>query len=129
VPLINFLAYFQPWRQPWASRGFTSVHAARYKDFGADIVYQRPGLLTTLIPGADTYVHTSSGLEIGGPIDWHMTPFHFANVHSTWDSYLRQQLRRSPNGPARLWVLTMGEAGWVCPSRFICPDMTRERRP
>jgi hypothetical protein len=126
--LINFLSYFQPWREPWISRGFTNERASLYEDLAADLVNQAPGLLTAMIPGADTYEHSRDGLSLGGPIDWSRTPFHFANVHPTWDSFLRASLRRLPNGPARLWVLTMSEAGRVCTSQFICPDMTQTRQ-
>jgi hypothetical protein len=126
--LIDFLSYFQPWREPWMSRGFTSDHAAEYEDYAYDLVSQAPGLLTTLIPGADTYVHDENALSGPSSINWQITPFHFANVHPTWDAYLRQKLRRSPNGAARLWVLTMGEASRVCGSQFVCADMTQPRR-
>jgi hypothetical protein len=125
--LINFLSYFQPWREPWMSRGFVSASAARYLEFARDIVDQRAGLLTALIPGADTYVANRTGLDQAGSIRWHLAPFHFANVHNTWDSHLRQQLRRGPNGPAGLWVLTIDEASRVCTTRFLCQDMTRPR--
>lgn len=126
--LINFLSYFQPWREPWMARGFTSDDAAQYEDYARELVNQQAGLLTTLIPGADTYVHDENALSMAPSINWQITPFHFANVHSTWDAYLRQRLRRSPNGAGRLWVLTMAEAGRVCPSQFLCPDMTQPRR-
>ena len=125
--LINFLSYFQPWREPWIAPGFTSDNAQQYKSFAKDLVSQHVGLLTAMIPGADTYVHNSDGLSLAGPIDWFHTRFHFANVDPTWDTFLRSQLRRLPNGPARLWVLTMGEAGRVCGSQFVCADMTRPR--
>jgi hypothetical protein len=125
--LINFLSYFQPWREPWMSRGFTSDNAAQYEDFARELVNQQSGLLTTIIPGADTYVHSEDALSSVSSIDWFQTPFHFANVDPTWDAYLRRQLRRSPNGGARLWVLTMSEAGRVCGSQFICEDMTQPR--
>ncbi len=126
--LINFLSYFQPWREPWMSRGFTSPNAEQYEPFARELVHQQPGLLTTIIPGADTYVHSEDALSSSSTIDWFQTPFHFANVDATWDTYLRQQLRRSPNGAARLWVLTISEAGRVCGSQFICQDMTQPRR-
>jgi hypothetical protein len=80
-----------------------------------------------MIPGADAYVASSDGLSLGGPIDWSHTRFHFANVDATWDAFLRAQLHRLPNGPARLWVLTMGEAGRVCGSQFVCADMTQPK--
>ncbi len=126
--LIDFLSYFQPWREPWIAPGFTSDQAAQYLDYAKDLVLQRPGLLTAVIPGADTYTHNDDGLSMAGPIDWLHTPFHFANVDPTWDTYLRQKLRRLPNGPSRLWVLTIAEAGWVCRSQFVCDDMTRPRQ-
>jgi hypothetical protein len=125
--LINFLSYFQPWREPWMSRGFTSANAETYEEFARELVHQQPGLLTTIIPGADTYVHSENALSSSSSIDWFQTPFHFANVDPTWDVYLRRQLRRSPNGIARLWVLTISEAGRVCGSQFICQDMTQPR--
>ena len=126
--LINFLSYFQPWREPWMARGFTSEHAAQYEDYARELVHQQPGLLTTLIPGADTYVHDPNGLSTASSINWQITPFHFANVDTSWDKYLRERLRRSPNGAGRLWVLTFAEAGRVCQSQFLCPDMTQPRR-
>jgi hypothetical protein len=126
--LINFLSYFQPWREPWVAPGFTSDHAEQYLSLARDLVKQRSGLLTAMIPGADAYIHSSDGLSLAGSIDWSHTRFHFANVHPTWDTFLRTQLHRLPNGPARLWVLTMGEAGRVCGSQFICADMTRPRQ-
>jgi hypothetical protein len=126
--LINFLSYFQPWREPWMARGFTSDHAEQYEAYARELVNQQPGMLTTLIPGADTYVHDENALSSASSIDWFQTPFHFANVHATWDTYLRQKLRRSPNGAARLWVLTISEAGRVCASQFICQDMTQPRK-
>ncbi len=126
--LINFLSYFQPWREPWMSRGFTSDNAAQYEDYARDLVNQQPGLLTTIIPGADTYVHSENALSSSSSIDWYQTPFHFANVDPTWDAYLRKNLRRSPNGAARLWVLTISEAGRVCSAQFICQDMTEPRK-
>jgi hypothetical protein len=125
--LINFLSYFQPWREPWVAPGFTSGSAQQYDSLARDLVNQRAGLLTAMIPGADAYVHTTDGLSLAGPIDWSHTRFHFANVDPTWDSFLRTQLHRLPNGPARLWVLTMGEAGRVCGSQFVCADMTRPK--
>ena len=125
--LINFLSYFQPWREPWNSPGFSSDNAQQYNSFAQDLVSQRPGLLTAMIPGADAYVHSPDGLSLAGSIDWPRTRFHFANVDPTWDTFLRLQLHRLPNGPARLWVLTMGEASRVCGSQFLCADMTRPR--
>jgi hypothetical protein len=125
--LINFLSYFQPWREPWVAPGFSSEHAQDYKSLAQELVRQQTGLLTAMIPGADAYVHSTDGLSLAGSIDWSNTRFHFANVDPTWDTYLRTQLHRLPNGPARLWVLTMGEAGRVCGSQFICADMTRPR--
>lgn len=125
--LIDFLSYFQPWREPWVAPGFTSDNARQYESLAQDLVNQRAGLLTAMIPGADAFVHSSDGLSLAGPIDWSHTRFHFANVDPTWDTFLRAQLHRLPNGPARLWVLTMGEAGRVCGSRFVCADMTQPR--
>jgi hypothetical protein len=125
--LINFLSYFQPWREPWIGRGFTADYASKYEDFARDLVDQHPGLITAMIPGADTYVGSADGLSQGGSVDWNQTLFHFANVHPSWDSYLREKLRRLPNGPARLWVLTMNEASRVCVSQFLCQDMTQAR--
>ena len=122
--LINFLSYFQPWREPWVAPGFISQSADQFKSLAEDLVSQRAGLLTAMIPGADAYVHSTDGLSLAGSIDWFHTSFHFANVDPTWDGYLRGQLHRLPNGPARLWVLTMGEASRVCGSQFICADMT-----
>jgi hypothetical protein len=126
--LINFLSYFQPWREPWMARGFTSDRASAYVDLAEDLVHQETGLLTAMIPGADAYAHSRDALTLGGPIDWGRTPFHFANVHPSWDRYLREKLRRLPNGPAGLWVLTMSEAGQACGSEFLCPDMTEARQ-
>ncbi len=126
--LINWLSYFQPWREPWVSRGFTNAAAEKYEVLARDLVEQQPGLVSAMIPGADTYVHDRDGLSLAGPVDWNQTAFHFANVHPTWDSFLRDRLRRLPNGPARLWVLTMGEASRVCTSQFLCPDMTQARQ-
>ncbi|MCC7359457.1 MAG: hypothetical protein IT317_08275 [Anaerolineales bacterium] len=126
--LINFLSYFQPWREPWVGRQFTNAKAAVYLDQARDLVQQRSGLLTTIIPGADSYVANTDALTLGGSINWGMVKFHFANVDPSWDSYLRDQLKRLPNGPARLWVLTINEAMRVCASQFICPDMTRARQ-
>ena len=40
----------------------------------------------------------------------------------------RDKLKRLPNGPARLWVLTINEAAKVCTSQFLCPDMTQSRQ-
>jgi len=128
APLINFLSYFQPWREPWVGRGFTNDKAAVYLDQARELVQQQPGLLTAMIPGADTYVADTNALTLGGSINWGMTKFHFANVHPTWDAYLRDKLHRLPNGPARLWVLTINEAGRVCTSQFLCPDMTQSRQ-
>jgi hypothetical protein len=126
--LVSFLAYFQPWREPWmVPGGITQEHARVYLDFARELVHQQPGLLTEWIPGADVYAHTPEALSTAGSIAWDVTPFHFANVHPTWDSYLRTELARPPNGPARLWVLTMGEAERVCRTRFVCQDMTRPR--
>ncbi len=126
--LINFLSYFQPWREPWIGRNFTNDKAAVYLDQAKDLVQQRAGLLTAIIPGADTYVADREALKLGGSINWGLTKFHFANVHPTWDSYLRDKLRRLPNGPARLWVLTINDAAKVCTSQFLCPDMTQSRQ-
>ena len=125
--LINYLSYFQPWRQPWAARGFTNEHAAEYRPFAREVTLQLPGLLATLIPGANDYRADPDGLSLAGPVEWSQVPFHFANVDPSWDAYLREQLRRLPNGPARLWVLTMAEASKVCGSPFVCADMTRPR--
>jgi hypothetical protein len=125
--LINFLSYFQPWREPWVAPGFTSASARNYLPFAQDLVRQHAGLLTAMIPGADDYIASNTGLSLAGPIDWSHTRFHFANVDPTWDSFLRVQLHRLPNGPARLWVLTMGEASRVCGSQFVCADMTQPR--
>ncbi len=125
--LINFLSYFQAWREPWNAPGFLSDSAEVFQSLAQDTVDQRPGLLTAMIPGADTYVHSDDGLSIAGPINWINTQFHFANVDPTWDDYLHAQLRRPANGPARLWVLTMGEASQVCGSLFVCADMTLPR--
>ncbi len=129
INLINFLSYFQPWREPWNSGGFTSEHAMKYLPLAEDLVHQSPGLLTAMIPGADAYVQSEDGLRLGGPIDWNRTKFHFANVDPSWDSFLRQQLRRLPDGPNRLWVLSMGDATKVCGSQFLCSDMTQPRHP
>jgi hypothetical protein len=126
--LINYLSYFQPWREPWNASGFTSESAKKYLPLAEDVVDQAPGLLTAMIPGADTYVQSEDGLRLGGPIDWNQTKFHFANVHPSWDTFLRQQLRRLPDGPNRLWVLTMNEASKVCGSQFLCADMTQPRQ-
>jgi hypothetical protein len=126
--LINFLSYFQPWREPWNSRGFTSDNAKIFLPLAEDLVHQAPGRLTAMIPGADTYVHSEDGLSLGGSIDWNHTKFHFANVDPSWDTFLRQQLRRLPNGPNRLWVLTMADASKVCGSQFLCADMTQPRQ-
>ena len=64
--LINFLSYFQPWREPWVAPGFTSDSAEQYMSFAQDLVSQRAGLLTAMIPGADAYVHSSDGLSLAG---------------------------------------------------------------
>ena len=125
--LINFLSYFQPWREPWVAPGFTSDNARQYEPLAQDLVNQRVGLLTAMIPGADVYIASNDGLSLAGPIDWLHTRFHFANVDPTWDVFLRAQLHRLPNGPARLWVLTMGEASRVCGSQFVCADMTQPK--
>ena len=125
--LIDFLSYFQPWREPWVAPGFTSDNAQQYKSLAQDLVNQRSGLLTAMIPGADAYIHSTDGLSLAGPVDWLHTSFHFANVDPTWDTFLRTELHRLPNGPSRLWVLTMGEASRVCGSRFVCVDMTQPR--
>jgi len=128
--LINFLSYFQPWREPWAAGArFAEPAAQDFLPLAEDLVLQRPGVLTALIPGADTYVRDPNGLSRPSSIDWLNTPFHFANVHPTWDTYLRETLGRGSNGANRLWVLTMGEASRVCPSMFICENMTKERKP
>jgi hypothetical protein len=127
--LINFLNYFQPWREPWtAGARFTSTKAKDFLPFANDLVLQQPGILTALIPGADTYVRNPDNLESRNPINWPNTPFHFANVHPTWDTYLRQTLGRGSNGANRLWVLTMAEASLVCPSAFVCENMTKEKK-
>jgi hypothetical protein len=127
--LINFLSYFQPWREPFmAGARFTTDKAKEYLPFANDLVWQRNGLVTALVPGADTYVRDPNGLEARAPIDWPNTPFHFANVDPSWDTYLREVLGRGPNGSNRLWVLTLAEAGRVCPSQFICENMTKERK-
>ena len=127
--LILFLSYFQPWREPYAAGArFTDNKAKDFLPFAADLVHQEPGVLTALLPGADTYVRDPNGIESRAPIDWPNTPFHFANVHPTWDTYLRQTLGRGPNGAIRLWVLTMAEASAVCPSAFVCENMTKEKK-
>lgn len=127
--LMNFLSYFQPWREPWnAGARFTSPRAQDFLPFAHDLVRQQRGLLTALIPGADSYVRNPDGLDSREPVDWHNTPFHFANVDPTWDAYLRQTLGRGSNGANRLWVLTMAEAQRVCPSAFVCSNMTREKK-
>lgn len=127
--LINFLAYFQPWREPFsAGARFTSEKAQEYLPFASDLVWQRSGLVTALVPGAEGYIRNPDALDAPSPIDWANTPFHFANVDPSWDSYLREQLGRGPNGSNRLWVLTMAEASRVCPSAFICENMTKARQ-
>jgi hypothetical protein len=127
--LMNFLSYFQPWREPWnAGDRFASAKAQDFLPFAHDLVQQHPGLLTALIPGADIYVRNPDGLEARTPIDWPNTPFHFANVDPTWDIYLSEALGRGSNGANRLWVLTMDEARAVCPSAFVCPNMTQEKK-
>jgi hypothetical protein len=127
--LMNFLSYFQPWREPWnAGARFTSPRAQDFLPFSHDLVRQQRGLLTALIPGADSYVRNADGLDSRVPVDWPNTPFHFANVDPTWDRYLRQTLGRGSNGANRLWVLTMAEAQRVCPSAFVCANMTREKK-
>lgn len=125
--LINFLSYFQPWREPWIGRNFTNDKAAVYLEQARDLVHQRAGLLTAMIPGADTYVADNGALTTGGSINWGLTKFHFANVHPSWDAYLRDTLRRLPNGPSRLWVLTISDASRVCTTQFLCPNMTQSR--
>ena len=125
--LINFLAYFQAWREPWrVPSGFANAAAKDYLALADDVVNQR-GIVLEWIPGAEWFAHNAAGLQAPGPVDWETTPFHFANVHPTWDVYLRRALGRPPNGPNRLWVLTIGEANQVCGSRFVCPDMTQAR--
>jgi hypothetical protein len=126
--LLNFLAYFQPWREPWrAPGGVTHIAAQKYAALAREIVQQQPGLLTQWIPGADRYVHNTTSLYAAAPVDWTSTPFHFANVHPSWDAYLRERLRRGPNGSNHLWVLTLGEADQVCRTRLVCADMTQPR--
>jgi hypothetical protein len=103
--LVNFLAYFQPWREPWMTGGHL------------------------LNPAAQAYLPRARAV-LGQPadsVDWGRAPFHFANVHLTWDRYLQDKLRRASNGPNRLWVLTQAEAERVCPTALLCPDMTRPR--
>ncbi len=125
--LVNFLAYFQGWREPWmVTRGFTNPQAKDYLALADDIVHQR-GIIREWIPGAEWFVQDPGGLAEEGPVRWEATPFHFANVHPTWDAYLRRSLGRAPNGPNRLWVLTVGEAERVCQDGFVCPDMTRAK--
>jgi hypothetical protein len=65
--LINFLSDFQPWREPRQAFGFTSAEAQTYLGLAEDLVHQRAGLLTDMVPGADTYVHSEVGLSIAGP--------------------------------------------------------------
>ena len=125
--LVNFLSYFQAWREPWmAGSGFTNSAATSYLALASDVIRQR-GVVEDWIPGAAWFVQNPNGLSEPGPVDWTLTPFHFANVHPTWDAYLRLALGRAPNGPNRLWVLTVGEAGKVCTGGFVCPDMTQAR--
>jgi hypothetical protein len=125
--LINFLAYFQAWREPWNVKGgFTNTAAKAYLALADDAVHQR-GLVCDWIPGAEWFVPSPEALSEAGPVDWETTPFHFANVHLTWDQYLRSALGRSSDGLDRLWVLTVSEARQVCGSGFVCPDMTRPR--
>jgi len=127
--LMNFLSYFQPWREPWnAGARFTSPKAQDFLPFARDLVLQQRGVLTALIPGADSYVRNPDGLEARTPVDWPDTPFHFANVDPSWDNYLRQALGRGSNGANRLWVLTMAEATRVCPSAFVCENMTKVKK-
>jgi hypothetical protein len=125
--LVNFLAYFQAWREPWMVRsGFTNASAKDYLALADDVMHQR-GIVSEWIPGAAWFVQNPNGLAEAGPIDWEATPFHFANVHPTWDAYLRRTLARLPNGPNRLWVLTVSEADKVCQAKFVCPDMTQAK--
>ncbi len=105
VALINFLAYFQPWREPWRAAGrFTDSAAKAYAPLAIEVMR----------PSSDS-------------VDWARAPFHFANIHPTWDRYLRAKLRREPDGPDRLWVLTQAEAERVCVTALLCSDMTRPR--
>jgi hypothetical protein len=128
TPLVNFLAYFQPWRQPWLNHsGFISDHAQDWLWLARDMVAQT-GLVTDWIPGADKFVHDPQGLY-GTSVYWDNVVFHFANVDPSWDTYLRERLHRGPNGASGLWVLTIREAGQVCQSRFICEDMTQPKTP
>ena len=125
--LVNFLSYFQAWREPWmVSRGFMNASAKDYLALAGDVVHQQ-GILREWIPGAEWFVQNPNGLMEAGPVDWETTPFHFANVHPTWDAFLRRALGRSPNGPNRLWVLTVGEARKACQAGFVCPDMTQPK--
>jgi hypothetical protein len=125
--LVNFLAYFQGWREPWmVSSGFMNVAAKSQLALADDVLHQR-GIVCEWIPGAEWFVQNPNGLAEAGPIDWEATPFHFANVHPTWDAYLRRTLRRPPNGANRLWVLTVAEADKVCQAGFVCPDMTQAK--
>ena len=129
--LLNFLAYFQPWREPQAAgANFTHPHAQTYKPLAYDLVMQVPGsAVMGWIPGGAEYVHNPEGLEESGPVAWNNVPFHFANVHSTWDVYLRQRLGRGADGRNRLWVLTLAESARVCGGEgFVCPIMTEPRQ-
>ena len=126
--LMNFLAYFQPWIWPDTTNGnFTHPTARSYLALAEELVGQTPGTITDWIPGADLFVSDPGIEEYSSPVNWGRTPFHFANVHLTWDIYLREKLGRGPDGPDRLWVLTMGEATRVCPSATLCNFMARER--
>ncbi len=125
--LVNFLSYFQAWREPWmVTRGFTNAGAKDYLALAGDVVHQQ-GILKSWIPGAEWFVQNPDGLTEAGPVDWETTPFHFANVHPTWDAFLRRVLGRAANGPNRLWVLTVGEARKACQAGMICPDMTQAK--
>ena len=125
--LIDYLAYFQAWREPWrVPSGFTNTAARDYLALAGDVIGQQ-GIVAQWIPGAEWFVHKADALSTAGPVDWETTPFHFANADPTWDAYLRQALGRDANGPNRLWVLTVGEAGQVCGDGFVCPDITQAR--